>query len=478
MEKEEVKISVRELVEFILRSGDIDNRRGGWADKESLAKGTRIHKKIQRQMGAAYQAEVPLNCRFCYEDLDLLVEGRADGIEEKEDHVMVDEIKGVHRELRFVEEPVPVHLAQARCYAAIYAEQNQLEQMEVQMTYCNMETEEIRRFSYMFDAQELKTWFQKLADTYYIWAHWHQEWKKVRNASMIGLEFPFPYREGQRELVHGVYRTILREKQLFIQAPTGVGKTMSCLYPAVRSVGEGISERIFYLTAKTITCTVAGEAFEILKKHGLRWKSLLLTAKEKLCVCDSMECNPAACARAKGHFDRVNDAVFELLEKEEIYDREMLLSYAERYQVCPYEMSLDLAVWVDGVICDYNYVFDPQVYLRRFFAEGVKGDYVFLIDEAHNLVERGREMYSAVLYKEDILRMKKLVKPYRKKLEKALERCNRLMLEWKRECETCRVLPSIGNFSLALLSVMGETENYLEELGDGELRKEHLDFYF
>lgn len=194
MEKEEVKISVRELVEFILRSGDIDNRRGGWADKESLAKGTRIHKKIQRQMGAAYQAEVPLNCRFCYEDLDLLVEGRADGIEEKEDHVMVDEIKGVHRELRFVEEPVPVHLAQARCYAAIYAEQNQLEQMEVQMTYCNMETEEIRRFSYMFDAQELKTWFQKLADTYYIWAHWHQGVEKSEECihDRTGISFPLP----------------------------------------------------------------------------------------------------------------------------------------------------------------------------------------------------------------------------------------------------------------------------------------------
>ena len=406
------------------------------------------------------------------------MEGRADGIEEKEDHVMVDEIKGVHRDLRYVEEPVLVHLAQAKCYAAIYTEQNQQEQMEVQMTYCNMETEEIRRFSYLFDAQELKNWFQKLADTYYVWAHRHQEWKKERDASMTGLEFPFPYREGQRDLVHGVYRTILREKQLFIQAPTGVGKTMSCLYPAVRSVGEGISEKIFYLTAKTITRTVAWEAFEILKKHGLRWKSLLLTAKEKLCVCENMECNPAACARAKGHFDRVNDAVFELLEKEEIYDREMLLSYAEKYQVCPYEMSLDLANWVDGVICDYNYVFDPQVYLRRFFAEGIKGDYVFLIDEAHNLVERGREMYSAVLYKEDILKIKKLVKPYRKKLEKALERCNRQMLEWKRECETYRILPAVGNFSLALLSVMGEMENYLEELEDGNFRKELLDFYF
>lgn len=189
MEKEEVKISVRDIVEFILRSGDIDNRRGGWADKESLAKGTRIHKKIQRQMGAAYQAEVPLSYRFCYEDLDILVEGRADGIEEKEDHVMVDEIKGVHRDLRYVEEPVLVHLAQAKCYAAIYTEQNQQEQMEVQMTYCNMETEEIRRFSYLFDAQELKNWFQKLADTYYVWAHRHQEWKKERDASMTGLEF-------------------------------------------------------------------------------------------------------------------------------------------------------------------------------------------------------------------------------------------------------------------------------------------------
>ena len=370
MEKEEVKISVRDIVEFILRSGDIDNRRGGWADKESLAKGTRIHKKIQRQMGAAYQAEVPLSYRFCYEDLDILVEGRADGIEEKEDHVMVDEIKGVHRDLRYVEEPVLVHLAQAKCYAAIYTEQNQQEQMEVQMTYCNMETEEIRRFSYLFDAQELKNWFQKLADTYYVWAHRHQEWKKERDASMTGLEFPFPYREGQRDLVHGVYRTILREKQLFIQAPTGVGKTMSCLYPAVRSVGEGISQKIFYLTAKTITRTVAWEAFEILKKHGLRWKSLLLTAKEKLCVCENMECNPAACARAKGHFDRVNDAVYELWTTEEVYSREVIRAHAEKWQVCPFEMCLDLSIWVDGIICDYNYVFDPNVHLKRFF--GVK----------------------------------------------------------------------------------------------------------
>ena len=473
-----IRISVRNLVEFIFRSGDIDNRIGKGAQKEAMQEGSRMHRKIQGRMGMEYRAEVPLKLEVPQEQYVLALEGRADGIITNADGVTVDEIKCMYTDVTRFEEPIFVHKAQAMCYAYIYALQNGLDQISVQLTYCDLDTEEICRFEEAFSFFWLERWFQDMMEAYRKWTDFQFTWRKIRQTSIQTLEFPFPYREGQYKLVGDVYRTIHRKKILFIQAPTGVGKTMSCLYPAVRSVGEGISERIFYLTAKTITRTVAGEAFEILKKHGLRWKSLLLIAKEKLCVCDSMECNPAACARAKGHFDRVNDAVFELLEKEEIYDREMLLSYAERYQVCPYEMSLDLAVWVDGVICDYNYVFDPQVYLRRFFAEGVKGDYVFLIDEAHNLVERGREMYSAVLYKEDILRMKKLVKPYRKKLEKALERCNRLMLEWKRECETCRVLPSIGNFSLALLSVMGETENYLEELGDGELRKELLDFYF
>ena len=351
------------------------------------------------------------------------------------------------------------------------------------MTYCNMETEEIRRFSYMFDAQELKTWFQKLADTYYIWAHWHQEWKKVRNASMIGLEFPFPYREGQRELVHGVYRTILREKQLFIQAPTGVGKTMSCLYPAVRSVGEGISERIFYLTAKTITRTVAGEAFEILKKHGLRWKSLLLIAKEKLCVCDSMECNPAACARAKGHFDRVNDAVYELWTTEEVYSREVIRAHAEKWQVCPFEMCLDLSIWVDGIICDYNYVFDPNVHLKRFFGENISGDYIFLIDEAHNLVERGREMYSAGISRQSLVALRKKIRKRFSKLARTLDKANRQMMELEENlAETGKgyqVLPNPGVLPITFLTISGELEEILEEKElEEELRREILEFYF
>lgn len=478
MDKEVIRISVRNLVEFILRSGDLDTRKGAFADREAMAKGSRIHRKIQRQMGVSYQAEVSMSHTTEFDEFVILVEGRADGVLQTEEGVVIDEIKGVHRDLRFLEEPLEVHLAQAKCYAFFWSQDKDLEKIQVQMTYCHLDTEEIRRFERTYTSEELEKWYEWLIAQYYQWALWEYQWKKTRNASMEGLEFPFPYREGQRDVVSGVYRTILRKMQLFIQAPTGVGKTMSTIFPAVRSMGEGLTEKIFYLTAKTITRTVAWEAFQILKNQGLSCKVLIITAKEKMCVCEEVECNPVYCPRAKGHFDRVNDAVFHLLTERDSYDRDTLMEYSEKYQVCPYEMCLDVATWVDAVICDYNYVFDPDVYLRRFFSEGNKGNYVFLIDEAHNLVERGREMYSAVLYKEDFLKMKKLVKPYRKKLERSLERCNRQLLELKRECETYQVVESLGGLAVSLMNVMGEMESYLEELEDGELRKEILDFYF
>ena len=476
--KEVFRISVRNLVEFILRSGDIDARRGGFADKEAMAKGSRIHRKIQKKMGSYYQAEVPLFHETVYDEIIIRVEGRADGIIDDGTEVTIDEIKGIYKDLRFLEKPIDVHLAQAKCYAFIYGLQKGITRIKVQMTYCHLETEELKRFEQEYSMEELTDWYQCLANQYYQWAKWQYEWRNHRNQSMEGLEFPFPYREGQREVVAGVYRTILRKMQIFIQAPTGVGKTMSTVFPAVRSLGEGITEKIFYLTAKTITRTVAWEALQILKNKGLACKVLILTSKEKMCVCDEVECNPAACPRAKGHFDRVNEAVFQLLQNEDCYSRETILEYSEKYHVCPYEMSLDVATWVDAVICDYNYVFDPNVYLRRFFGEGNQGNYVFLIDEAHNLVERGREMYSAVLYKEDFLKIKKLIKPYNKKLERVLEKCNHQLLELKRECETYREIETLGGFSVSLLNVMGELENFLEELEEGELRKQVLEFYF
>lgn len=477
-EEKQIRFSVRNLVEFILRSGDIDNRTTGSMDKEAMQQGSRIHRKIQRRMGSEYRPEVALKERFQCDGFCLQLEGRADGIFLEDGETWVDEIKAVYRELKYIEQPVQVHLAQAKCYAYMYALQKKIKQIGVQMTYCNIETEELKQFREMYKFQELDAWIANLIMQYEKWAKFQIDWQEIRNRSIQQTEFPFSYRKGQRELVRSVYRTMLRKKKLFIQAPTGVGKTMATIFPAVRAVGEGIGEKIFYLTAKTITRTVAEHAFQTLREQGLQYKVITLTAKEKICFCEQTECNPDFCPYAKGHFDRVNDAVFNLITNAHDFTREVLEEQAQKYQVCPFEMALDVSVWVDAVICDYNYVFDPNAHLKRFFSEGGDKNYLFLIDEAHNLVERGREMYSAELYKEDILSVKRLVKPFDTKLARRLEECNKLFLELKKECENYVILESVSLISLKLMNVMGELERFLEEYPQNEHREEILNFYF
>ena len=363
------------------------------------------------------------------------------------------------------------------CYAYIYALQNGLDQISVQLTYCDLDTEEICRFEEAFSFFWLERWFQDMMEAYRKWTDFQFAWRKIRQTSIQTLEFPFPYREGQYKLVGDVYRTIHRKKILFIQAPTGTGKTISTLFPAIRAVGENLGDKIFYLTAKTITRTVAKDTCDLLKAKGYRGKVIVLTAKEKMCPCEEMDCNPSNCLRAKGHYDRVNDAVYDLITTEEDFTRERMLAQAEKYQVCPFEMSLDASLYADIIICDYNYVFDPNVYLKRFFSEEEKGDYIFLVDEAHNLVERGREMYSAVLVKEEILTVKKLVRGKDRKLEAALEKCNRQMLEWKRECETYTIYESIGAFAFSLMRLMSLLDIFLQSRGEMPERKEVTEFY-
>ena len=477
LEQPVIRISVRSLVEFIMRSGDIDNRIAG-ADKDSMLLGGKIHRKIQRRMGADYHAEIGLKFEVPCKGFLLMIEGRADGIIETPEGIVIDEIKGVLKDLNLLKEPVGVHLAQARCYAYIYASQKKLEEIGVQMTYCNMETEEIKRFQSIYSFRELDTWFRKLIGKYEKWARYQIRWKEKRNQSIKEIEFPFAYREGQKDLVVSVYRTILRKKKLFIQAPTGVGKTMATVFPAVKAIGEGLGEKLFYLTAKTITRTVAWQAFDTLKEQALRMKVIVLTAKEKICFCEETNCNPDACPYAKGHYDRVNDAVYELITTSDEMSREILEEQARKWQVCPHEMSLDIAEWVDAVICDYNYVFDPNAYLRRFFGEGNKGEYLFLIDEAHNLVERGREMYSAQIYKEDILKIKKLVKDRDEKLARKLNDCNKQLLALRRECDGLQVLDSVSHIYLKLMALMTEMERYLEDCKEEEIRQEVLNLYF
>ncbi len=477
-QKKNIKISVRNLVEFVMRAGDLDNRRTSGAEKDAMQAGSRIHRKIQRRMGADYRAEVSMKHAVEEEQYRIVIEGRADGVIENAAGVTIDEIKGVYLDLSRMEEPVAVHLAQALCYGYIYCYDHNLGGIGIQITYCNIETEEIRRFREERSWEELETWFQGLVHEYVKWANYLYRHELRRDESLKELEFPYEYREGQKELAVSVYRALSRGKNLFIQAPTGIGKTLSTVFPALKAIGEGHGEKLFYLTAKTITRSVAEECFALLREHDLYFSTVTITAKEKLCPLEKTECNPDACFYAKGHYDRVNDAVFDIIHSETGITREKILRYAGEHQVCPFEFCLDVSNWVDGIICDYNYVFDPNVRLKRYFADGVSGEYLFLADEAHNLVGRAREMFSAEIIKEELLAVRRIVKDRSPRLARALERCNKNLLEMKRECESVQVLEEINLFAANLMAMYGEFETFMEEEKEFPDRDIVLDFYF
>ena len=601
--KNEIRISVRNLVEFILRSGDID-RGGGKIESDAMAAGARMHRYLQSKGGSSYHSEVFLSRSFSFpekegeiseRDFTLTVEGRADGIISGEDRFTIDEIKGVFREVKDLTDPVPVHEAQARCYAYLFLRDlrekhpeacggentedrrsggaaqetsrgkkkggkekkekrppmeidgtnlsaGALDFITVQMTYVNLETSEIRILRQRASFEELETWFFGILSQYRKWAEFQIVHKSIRQASIRTVEFPYPYRKGQRDLVAAVYQTIRRKKKLFIQAPTGSGKTLAAVFPAVRAVGEGYGDRIFYLTARTITRTVAEESFSLLQKNGLIFPVVPITAKEKICpmlrekegfdaakgpedieekeenedikgiqAIEGIEgiegikgiketgntpqafreaesrsgppCSPKTCSYAKGHFDRINDAVYEMITEGTSFQREDILAQAEKWKVCPFELSLDLTLWLDGVICDYNYLFDPTAKLNRFFGQDQKGDYIFLIDEAHNLVDRGRDMYSADLSKEEFLELKGKLKHHpAPDLLRGLNACNRFLLEEKKkylsEAAGMRVLEGLGEFPTRLLNLCASIEKYLENPLSASVSDDLLAFYF
>ncbi len=479
-------ISVRNLVEFMLRNGDIDEGDGSMDPFEAMQAGSRIHKKIQKSMGPDYHAEVGLKTAITFDDYDLFIEGRADGIyyEVSDDgsyeNILIDEIKGINADVMTLETPRVEHWAQAMCYAYMFIREYIAPGLTVQLTYVNLETEEIKRFSEKLDFAAVEDWFLALIRDYQRWSDYNYYHKLHRNESITPLAFPFEYRPGQDGLVKDVYRSINRKKTLFIQAPTGTGKTISTVYPAVMSMGQGLCEKIFYLTAKTATAGVAMDTFRLLSNNGYMGKTVALTAKDKVCPLEERACNPNDCERARGHYDRINDALFDIISNEDCIGREVIEEYAARHKVCPFELSLDVSLFVDNIICDYNYVFDPNVYLKRFFDSGKKSDMVFLVDEAHNMVDRAREMYSCTLVKEDFLYIKKVMSHYSKKLANACEKCNKILLEYKRKCTGNYLLVDeldlLWNYTLNIQSYFEAL--FAKKIKFGNDQDICLDFYF
>ena len=482
----QIRISVRNLVEFICRSGDLDNRRGQGSDK-AMEAGRLAHKKIQSRMGSQYQAEVPFEINvprsvFTPQEYPyaICVNGRADGVITEDDLITIDEIKGTYSELKYLNEPVQVHKAQALCYAYAKCMQDDLDRICIRMTYINLDTEEIKYFSEVMTRAQVEEWFNQVITDFSRWTDYLILHRIQRTESIKKLEFPFEYRPGQRELVVDVYKTIKLESTLFIQAPTGVGKTISTVFPAVKAMGEGLSDKLFYLTAKTITRTVAQETFQILCNKGLDVKAITLTAKEKACLNSEVACNPDSCPMAKGHFDRVNAALYDMIMNENHIDREVMEKYAIKHSVCPFEFSLDATYWCDCIICDYNYVFDPNAYLKRYFSGDESGDYIFLVDEAHNLVDRAREMYSALVYKEKFLEIARLVNNVDKRLYNSLKKCNTKLLELKRTCEDYMVMSELdlAPIVLELNRLMEHLMRFSEEKKDFEYSKEVSELFF
>jgi len=420
------KVSVRDLVSFVCMGGDIVS---GFGSQTMMQDGAKIHREYQDGSEEEdYHAEVLLSCIVESELLDLEISGRADAVFIDGDVAVVEEIKSTRLSLKGLSRDTdPTHWPQALCYAWMLIREEGLDEIQIRLTYVQAESKKTRSFIEKYTAEEVNRQFQVIVDEYLRWCDLRRKWEIVRNESLAEMNFPYPaYRRGQRELAVAVYRGLRDEKTIFAQAPTGIGKTLATVFPALKALGEGKVEKVFYLTAKTLTRTVAENTLDQLRSRGVRFRCVTLTAKEKICLNEKVACNPQDCAFAKGHYDRIKTALWDLFEHEEVLSRDVIIQYAQKHRVCPFEFSLDTSSWSDGVICDYNYAFDPRVYLKRFFLFG--GDYALLIDEAHNLVDRAREMYSAEICRSVWRHLGKEIKVDNPKLATAVNRIARWLL--------------------------------------------------
>ncbi|UCH82105.1 MAG: ATP-dependent DNA helicase [Nitrospiraceae bacterium] len=427
-----ISVSVRELVEFSYRSGDLDLTT---FSKEYTLDPLLIHQWIQRTRAAEYESEVPVSKCVSEDDLSLEISGRMDGVYTCPDRTIIDEIKTtVDDPEKAASSRIPLHWAQAKCYAYMYADEHNLDEITVQLTYCNIETRTRKETQEVCTFLYLESFFNNIVSQYIARARVLINWKVARNVSSQKMSFPFPdYRPGQQTMTDEVFAAIKNNGQLLVQAPTGIGKTMAALFPAVKALGKERTEKVFFLTARSTGRLAAEKALAAMRDRGLRLKALSLTAKDKICAFPESMCSPAECAYARGHYDRIPSAL-EVAFQQDALTEDIITELSHTHEVCPFEFSLDLSLLVDCIICDYNYIFDPRVHLRRYF-DDVKRRYAFIIDEAHNLVDRARDMFSAEIDKQAILDLRRMIKNRLPDMYKILGRINTKLLAMRKECE-------------------------------------------
>jgi DNA excision repair protein ERCC-2 len=437
-ELKRIRISVRSLVQHVMCRGNLSNGLNSGMKHHSLT-GIRSHQKLQKSRPPSYVREHSVRFQAESGDYSIEIQGRIDGVYELDNQPVLEEIKTTRQNLdSFILEAETLHWAQLQVYGALFSLEQEIEDVSLQLTYFQMESGEIRTFFRKQKTRELCEFLYELIERYLEWAAQIDSWQNRRDESILEKDFPYSRkRAGQSRMMEHVRSTILSQGQSLIQAPTGIGKTVAALYPSVKALAEKHIEKIFYLTARTTGRAIAEKTLDEMLQSGIEIKYLTLTAKEKMCLNREHYCSTDDCAYAKGYYDRMPSARKALFQYP-AFTRHRILQLSQEYQLCPFEFSLDLALWVDVVICDFNYAFDPRVYLKRFFLDSDL-DCVFLVDEAHNLVDRAREMFSAGIRKSRFLEIRRLLKNKNSKTYKAAGRINSLLLQSKKNLspETC-----------------------------------------
>lgn len=473
-------VSIRELVGYVLRGGDIDTRASAGDRTEE---GNEVHRLLQGEYTDLWEKEVHFKKTF--EAYDLSIQGRADGIY---DNRMVHEIKSTRRKIKeWVTEGYDIHWAQAYCYALILAEREQLETVDVLLTYYNLQTEERLDLKRVKTSDQLQADVLEIIKAYALWHDLQVKWAQSRSEALTHMQFPYgEYRAGQRKLAAAVYTAMRDNFIMLAEAPTGVGKTISTLFPTLKAMSEDRIDKIFYLTAKTVARTVAEDAAKHMRQSGGRLKTVTLTAKDKICFTTEKKCNPEDCSYAKGHYDRINEALIDAFHTQDHMDREAIIFYAEKHRVCPFEYSFDIASYSDLIIGDYNYVFDPIVKMQRFFME-VTERYAFLVDEGHNLPSRARDMYSAQIVRDQVLQLRRAFPP-KSAPYKELGKLNKSLSEVFKGLETealtyrteelpsSRICSQVRKSFETAVTYLADTEGFELQREEGELLASYYRF--
>lgn len=402
-------IAVKELAYFVCQSGNLTTE---FFSNRDLEAGKRAHEYHQSHYNEKSKKEVYIKSEITHQNQTYILHGFIDGVLNIKDKIIIEEIKSTLLDLDEITLDYHTeHLAQLKIYAYLYAINNNLRDVNIRLTYLSAIDYIPKSFDLTVSTNELEEFVLAIFEEYVTWLNLLDKATKIKEETITTVKFPFKEkRAGQQKLMKAVYQNFLDENILYTIAPTGIGKTMATLFAALKSLKS--KDKLFYLTAKGSGKNAPVDAIELLSKNGLRIKTIDITAKRKICNCNKKNCNPDDCPFAIGYFTRLKVATFEIFTKYDIFTREVVLEIANKHSICAFEFSLYLSYFCDLIIADYNYVFDPKTHLIRYFDDDTYKPKV-LVDEAHNLVSRSKEMYSATINEDDIRLLRKKLSSYK-----------------------------------------------------------------